>query len=238
MNTTSICALVTVAWVVAVTADSSKTGETNRSSYGGTNDVTDTYWAWQTLVEPSRDSAAYGGVVESLLWDRVIWSRDVALLMQKKALVLTAKDAKPLREFNRELSLRSDPWGDMLWIGFSNDVQRVDRISQGVMMLKVSGMEMPMMPCPQAMADVVALSNDILDKGRRTGMTNDVEKVVLWEGCDWVTNVLVFEGHPLVRMLWMWLVTSDADVRLDGKTLVIFRREAKRKSKGPARVQD
>jgi len=224
-------ALGCAAWVAAAAADPAGAAGTNEPVGGSTNDVEDTYWGWSGLVDPSRGNAAYGGVVESLLWCRVVWSRDVALLMRKTASELAAKDASPMREVNRELSVRSDPWGEMVWIGLSNDVQRVDRISRAVTMLKPRDVS-ERLACPQQMSDVVGLLNQFLDEDRKAGEKGmAVERVLLEKGYGWVTPCLA-RDRPLVQMLWTDLVVSDADVRMDGKTLVIFKGGARQKAPG------
>jgi hypothetical protein len=191
MNRVSVLALSCVAWVAAAVYPTKAAG-TNEPVGGNTNDVADTYGGWWRFVDSSRGRAPYGGVVESLLWDRVVWSRDVSLLMRKTAAELSAKDAKRLMEFHGEISVRTDPGGDVVWIGLSNDVKRVDRISRVLSALNMPELSTPFMPCSVRMSEMIWVVNDKLAAVHKTGR-KDMAVAIGRPGWSWEILALWFK---------------------------------------------
>ena len=213
------CAVVCVTCLAAEAEEA--VHQADSLSANSTNNVV--YRPWTGLTDQSVSSVP-GVILESLLWDRVVWSRDVARMMQKMGPTLMAKRMEVLKGKKNEISVRTDPWAGIIWIGFSNDVQRVDRISQAVTLLQGEKMSRQTGGCQALMSDWVSALNRALDSDRRAGKKDvAIEEVALERGADWMTELTVVDDCSLAQVFWTFLVTSDADVRLDGKTLHIFR---------------
>jgi hypothetical protein len=147
-------------------------------------------------------------------------------MIQKMGLgsTLMSNRMEVLKGKKNELSVRTDPWAGIIWIGFSNDVQRVDRISQAVMLLQGEKMSRQTAGCPALMSEWVGAVNRALDSDRAARKKDTaIEEVALERGADWLTECTIVDDCSLAQVFWTFLVTSDADVRLDGKTLIIFR---------------
>jgi hypothetical protein len=214
-----VCTFACLVWLPG--AVESAGGEEEQVS--ATNTMKVPYRPWMELLDHPVESVP-GVVLESLLWDRVVWSRDVAKMVGGLSRTLVSQRASSSAGRKKGLSVKSDPWASIVWIGLTNDVQRIDRISRVVSLLQGPRLSQTMAGCPQVMSDWAEVVNKALVADREVEKQHAaIEKVVMEEGFDWVTECTVIDGCSMAQVFWSYLVTSDADVRLDGKILHIIR---------------